>query len=590
MNIFKWILLTVFLHGCMCGGVFAQSLTENKVSSFNIAWGTEYLQNYVKNPSARLTTQYRTLSNFNVSSGSGSYENAGGWDLNATATSGYFQPELHPFAGEDTVGDCTWQGYFNGTAANYKAQIVDGSGTELAFVQLRDVTSITPFSVVFPCGATGARFGRIAYTSTGTGATFNAGRFTYKKYLAQTVPDGASFVGSIRYASTAACTWSRTGAGSNSFANFSADTDCPTPTVKGNVSAPGTKIPAITLPAGMGPGRYVFKAIGGFYKSGTVSSSVAFRFSDGTNSSTGSGVYVSSTISGFSPVIDGEITYNTSLSSATTVNVQGLTDSTSNAVSIDVQSGGVDFEIQVYRYPLNGTAYSNVVPASCINNPDCQNNFSAKVAAANTVSDENSDFINGNCAITDTSLYTCTFVTGRFSVTPNCTASLGAAGDTTTNTGTITIDGTASDATKLVYRISYNSAKTAIPARIACSRAGSDVKPWGPIPLLSGTSFVDGTGVYRRARAYIASTGVVTYLTGVTPWLTSCGSTNGKSCTFLNTPAFTPQCTISTIGTSSASQTNIQALSSTTITLNGFITNTAASSNVDVTLDCEWSR
>src|SRR5690606_5412792 len=52
-----------------------------------------------------------------------------------------------------------------------------------------------------------------------------------------------SWLGSIKYAATANCFWLRTGAGSDSHGNFTADTDCAAPTAGGNAATPGTKIP-----------------------------------------------------------------------------------------------------------------------------------------------------------------------------------------------------------------------------------------------------------------------------------------------------------------------------------------------------------
>lgn len=235
------------------------------------------------------------------------------------------------------------------------------------------------------------------------------------------------------------------------------------------------------------------------------------------------------------------------------------------------------------RIPLSGTSNVIGVPASCINNPDCANNFSAKVSSAGVVSDENLSFINGN-AVNASSVYTITWDTSRFSVAPNCTV--------TNSDGSSGVNRINTISASNIVVVTSNSSFTAADRGfiIQCSRAGTDVKPWGPIPWLTGMASVDATSSIRQARAFIASTGVVTYLSGVTPWLTSCGSTNTKSCTFLNTPATTPQCLVATLGTSSASSTNIQTLNSTTIQFNGFITNTAAASNVDLTVDCWWPR
>jgi hypothetical protein len=56
----------------------------------------------------------------------------------------------------------------------------------------------------------------------------------------------------------------------------------------------------------------------------------------------------------------------------------------------------------------------------------CQTEFSVNVNSDGTIdtNGENVDFINGNCTISDTSLYTCNFNSGIFTVTPNCVATV----------------------------------------------------------------------------------------------------------------------------------------------------------------------
>jgi len=46
--------------------------------------------------------------------------------------------------------------------------------------------------------------------------------------------------------------------------------------------------------------------------------------------------------------------------------------------------------------------------------------ISAEISSAGVVSQEDSDFINGSCAVTDTSLYTCTWVSGYWASAPKC--------------------------------------------------------------------------------------------------------------------------------------------------------------------------
>lgn len=106
--------------------------------------------------------------------------------------------------------------------------------------------------------------------------------------------------GSISWAGTAACSWSVTA--NNSYTSYSADTDCPTPTTTGAVTAPGTKIPAAVM-NGLPAGTYEVVATGILYPN-TASGSCAYRFTDGTNNfgfgATGSAQYnVTSTVTGW---------------------------------------------------------------------------------------------------------------------------------------------------------------------------------------------------------------------------------------------------------------------------------------------------
>lgn len=153
----------------------------------------------------------------------------------------------------------------------------------------------------------------------------------------------ATWVGSIKYSGAASCSWS---VNSGSFINFSADTDCSTPTVAGSVTAPGTKIPGLVIPSAAS-GTYLFLVRGMMY--GSTSTEARFRLSDGTNSSAASTVYGSSSIL----VSGGGLTGDITLASATsnwTVQMQGLSAGSTNAV-IDNTATNNSFEISVYRFP-----------------------------------------------------------------------------------------------------------------------------------------------------------------------------------------------------------------------------------------------
>lgn len=70
-----------------------------------------------------------------------------------------------------------------------------------------------------------------------------------------------------------------------------------------------------------------------------------------------------------------------------------------------------------------GTAKGLYAQTSTMNDFDFVNDFSAKISSAGVVSDENVNWINGNCTVANTSEYTCTFNSGIFTKQPNCVVS-----------------------------------------------------------------------------------------------------------------------------------------------------------------------
>jgi len=157
----------------------------------------------------------------------------------------------------------------------------------------------------------------------------------------------ATVVASARWAATTSCDWSTT---STSFSNFGADSDCPSPTVEGNASAPSTKIPGLTF-ATLPEGDYYIVAKGAFLKY-NLDQYVWFRFSDGTNATTEQQIYVSGAIYAISPNIVGRLKL-TSPQSNVTLQIQAKVQ-TSVAAHIDVGPvAGSPLEITVYRFPLS---------------------------------------------------------------------------------------------------------------------------------------------------------------------------------------------------------------------------------------------
>lgn len=232
---------------------------------------------------------------------------------------------------------------------NYKLTLGSGNTIQLqarinsATVASADlVTSDNGTATVnFPCGdLSNAPSLRIAQTAGSSSQAINVANV----YLGAARNIGtvaqATLVGSLKYAATTNCIWAST---STSFANVAADTDCPTASVTGAASAPGTKIPAIVFANGLAPGEYMFVISGLFANTG--SDNTFFRISDGTNSTASGGV--GDTSSTKAPSYVTRLNYSTAQGS-TTFNFQLKNI---NGTSSQIQTTANDFEISVYRFP-----------------------------------------------------------------------------------------------------------------------------------------------------------------------------------------------------------------------------------------------
>lgn len=199
----------------------------------------------------------------------------------------------------------------------------------------------------------------------------------------------ASFFGSITYAATANCNWQNSGNATQTYQNFSADTDCPTPTVSGFVSAPGTKIPAAVI-SSLPPGNYMVVATGVFQGGATAINNAVFRLHDGTNplngvSTTNIGTNTSSNETGAGPVI-AYVNY-TAPQSNVTIQMQSANYAGVSATQ-QINTNSNAFNISIYRFPTSEeTAYrpelSNVWGSTYW--PDGTSNFSTTSASYTAV-------------------------------------------------------------------------------------------------------------------------------------------------------------------------------------------------------------
>lgn len=143
-------------------------------------------------------------------------------------------------------------------------------------------------------------------------------------------------LGTLNYAPAANCAWTRTGGGSDSFGSFSADSDCATPTLTAGsvLSAPGTKIPAVTYPNAPAGTYRVYTRFSGF-KQGSGTGSISFRVNDGSLNGNGQQFYPDTAQYTTPFTTMQEFTYSSA--GNRTWEVQGLTTNTSNSVVITAQ-------------------------------------------------------------------------------------------------------------------------------------------------------------------------------------------------------------------------------------------------------------
>lgn len=236
--------------------------------------------------------------------------------------------------------------YFKTTATDYKIQVTDGTNvlTERTIPALSAAQEIgTAF--VFPSSGNV----QLRVISASDAADLGLDN-CYLGTMKQGPVSQASEYGSLTYAAAANCAWSVTNNGS--YGNFSADSDCATPTATGSASAPGTKIPGVTF-ASLPPGVYVVHVDASLKASGSTAQ-CAYALSDGTtaqkmNQSTDAASEQDRTSGGGSFRFE----YSTAQSNVT-FQLQAISASANSTCTVSANSGGVgspDFRMSVQRFP-----------------------------------------------------------------------------------------------------------------------------------------------------------------------------------------------------------------------------------------------
>lgn len=166
----------------------------------------------------------------------------------------------------------------------------------------------------------------------------------------------ATLYGAQEIAGAGSCYY--TGTNSSSYNNYSADSDCSTPTLYGFANTTAGKIPGVSFPS-LPPGRYrVYAQFGNDF--GAQNLGCSFRISDGTLSSAAnrSSPGGSNGDSLVDRSVEGVFEYNT-VQGAKTFQIQSATSSGSGTCDLANQITNDKFGIYVYRYPTSSqTIYS----------------------------------------------------------------------------------------------------------------------------------------------------------------------------------------------------------------------------------------
>ena len=193
----------------------------------------------------------------------------------------------------------------------------------------------------------------------------------------------------------------------------------------------------------------------------------------------------------------------------------------------------VQVTVPVLGWGSTGTTFN----IDCGITGTCLNTFSAKVSSGGVVSDENVDWINGNC--TNATPFVCTFNSSFFGTTPNCLVTPNQT-DTvsrTTAASTSSVSVNTADATFTPAQRAFN---------IICSRQGSDMRPAINAPLINNSVTSSSSGLELINRASITFPGgTPTASSQSGSWISSITDTNtGRGILNLNSGYNgTPSCT-----------------------------------------------
>lgn len=322
--------------------------------------GTLGYKNYVVNPSCvlngrNITPTGTAAAATRVQGGFATGEDPAACLLNFNAAGDKYRFLVNTLAKNLATGNCEASAVYSGTTmAGVKVYVEQNTGSgfvrvspELNLTNTADAS--TPGNIVssVPCGGTSVTQSAVTFESVSGSLTGYVNTVKFGRNLNIGSVQSAQVVGKISWVHSPNCRW--TGTTTAVWASYPADNDCATPTVEGNITAPGTKIPAFTIKSG-GPGTYVFRST--ITQLPTAAAGLMLsRFSDGTIVSEASAVAQNGTgVTLDFPGPSGSLTFTTAFTNKI-IDIQGYGTSNSALPTLGCNFPTGSCAIEVLYFP-----------------------------------------------------------------------------------------------------------------------------------------------------------------------------------------------------------------------------------------------
>ena len=298
--------------------------------------------------------------------------------------------------------------------------------------------------------------------------------------------DDSKIAGYSYFAATANCTWARS---STAMGAFTADTDCPGPTISyssmGEWQTTDSDLPRQTI-NNLPPG--VYKAtFTGVAMYNTTSAANAVTITDGTTTCVSQ---QASPQASAEPAVTVSCVFKYTEAGNRSFELYGSAASSTINIDNTNPTGSSKNSKFILEYFGDGSTYS----ASC--GANCVDTFSAKVSSTAVISDENIDWITAaSYSSGDTTL---TLKSGVFTVAPNCTATTSGASGTHAS-----ITSVSTSSVVIRTKTSSTAADGQFAFHIDCQKTGADFTATRTI-VGSFSEVVTAPGISRPKTCYYA--------------------------------------------------------------------------------------